>query len=157
MIPGKHNQPETPSEEIKGDRYRRDGSSGESIGPKSVFMSGFDKDECATVADILTGCGYPDHRIVLCTKSMLTMTLEDALCENPEEDPVPRNALPRTIIISGVPDYSIRNILESYRSTPLSSPIWATTTESNLRMSVRSVLRHLLEEHNRISSNGSTV
>jgi hypothetical protein len=121
-------------------------------GPNAVFLSGFDTVESTTVTDILARIGFPDHRIVLCTAAMLSMSLEDALRERSPDTPVSPDALPRIVIVSGVPDQRIKHLLNAYGATDLPSPIWATTTESNLIMTVRNVIRHLLDEHRRISA-----
>lgn len=156
MIREDAHQRDTTMEAIPESRSGGEEQGSIATGPKAVFLSGFDTTESTAVGDILARSGFPNHRIVLCTEAMLSMRLEDALRDSSSNTPVPGNALPRIIIVSGIHDGRIRHLLDAYRATGLASPIWATTTESNLQMSVRNVIRHLLDEYRRMSANGTT-
>ena|GEM_PF-1206727 len=149
-------QPDSTMETTPENERRRNGRGKAATGPEAVFLSGFDIVESTTVADVLARIGFPDHRIVLCTVAMLSMSLENALRERSSDTPVPADALPRIVIVSGVPDQRIKHLLNAYRATDLPSPIWATSTESNLKMTVRNVIRHLLYEHRHMSAGDST-
>jgi len=123
----------------------RDDSSGP--GPRAMLLCGLEQSLAPAIGQILRECGAGAHRLVFCTKAMLDERLGVALGGAPPDDaPLPADALPRVVVLSGMTGRQIHGIIDGWRAAGLPGPIWASSTPSNLDFPVRILVRELLAE-----------
>ena len=116
-------------------------------GPAALFLCGMDREQSVQPLKILTersGMGNPN--LIYCTESMLNVSLETALTAVFQDEPAAPDKLPSVCLFSGISIETIKSFLDDFRTTKLPRPIFATTTSHNLKMMVKELLLHLLEE-----------
>lgn len=111
-------------------------------GEKALFLSGFAETELDSLKSFFSD--FDIDKFVLCSKSMLEMKIKDVF--NVKENPIPKENLPRVMLISGIQFSKVHEILSSFKKSGLERPIFATTTEHNLEFTAKELLLHLLEE-----------
>lgn len=117
------------------------------FGPNAVLLCGFALDEFELISGAVEKTGAVDHAVIYCTESMVGHSLKSALeCSNYYFPPVPADRLPRVLIMSGMNDEQIRDLLNHF-PPELSRPIFATATPNNMKYTVRDLLMELLQEH----------
>lgn len=124
-----------------------DGSERSIPGPPAVLLCGFSVPEAEEVRVLLDEAQTGTERLVLCTEGMLRRPLQEVLEVSIHEEPVPPDRLPRVILLSGMTEQQIHSFLDAFRVSGLPRPIFATTTDSNLRRNLRDLLLDLLNEH----------
>jgi len=117
------------------------------LGPCAVLLCGFAAEEAVELAPWLDQAQAPGHRLVFCAEAMLGRTLGEALSREAAGPPLPREKLPRVIILSGMRPTQIRALVGNYGGTGLPRPIFASVTPANLGRRVRDLLVDLLREH----------
>lgn len=134
------------------DTFRELGDGSRSIpGPSAVLLCGFVVAEAMEVRALLDRAGIQTDRVILCSEGMLRKSLREALEAPGSEEPVPPDRLPRVMIFSGMKERQIGLFLDTFRSSGLPRPIFATATDWNLQRPVRDVLLDLLKEHRALS------
>jgi hypothetical protein len=128
--------------------FRELGDGNRSIpGPSAVLLCGFLVAEAQEVRALLGRAGIQTERVILCSEGLLRKPLREALETPGSEEPVPPDRLPRVMILSGMTESQIGLFLDTFRSSGLPRPIFATATEWNLERPVRQVLLDLVKEH----------
>jgi hypothetical protein len=125
-------------------------STADAVGPAAVLLSGFAEPEAERVLTLLAEVGAKDHRVLRCASEMLDRRLTEALSGAPG-DPLPAEALPRVVILSGLPDAGINAVVDRWADTGLPRPLFACATPSSLELTVKRLLSDLLREHRALS------
>ena len=116
-------------------------------GPEALFLCGMDSVSAKEPLLILAeNAGFGRPRLVFCTASMIGKPLSEALNASNGEQPLDPEKLPPVCLFSGLEPAPIKEFLENFHTTGLPRPIFATATGSNLNMTVRDLVLHLLEE-----------
>ncbi len=137
---------------MAGDTFRELGGGDRRIpGPSAVLLCGFSVAEAEQVRTALDKAQTGTERLILCTEGMLQKLLAEALEAPVEEEPVPPDRLPRVIVLSGMTERQIELFLGTFGASGLPRPIFATTTEWNLKRKVRDLLVDLLREQRALS------
>ncbi len=125
-------------------------------GPLALLLAGYSATEGEALRLWFEGLGFGPPRVLFCARASLAAPLEAVLQGPADPEPLPPELLPRTLLLSGLASPQIRVVVERYHETGLPRPIFAATTPSNLKFSVRDLLRHLLAEH-RAASGGDAA
>ena len=70
----------------------------------------------------------------------------EAATSLPDASPLPPDALPQVVVLSGMTGRQIHGLIDGWRAARLPAPIWASTTPSNLEFPVRVLVKELLAE-----------
>jgi len=116
------------------------------VGPPAVLLMGFEQHEVPRVASLMRSIGARKHRIVLCTATMGTMTVGEALGGADDGPPLPAGKGLRVALLSGLTDGQIGQVLDGYTDTGLARPIFAVATDHNLGFTVVQLLEDLMAE-----------
>ncbi len=115
-------------------------------GPKAFFACGYGSEQVNMLRTFLDELGYEEVPIRVCRKAHLDHPLAESLAEDVSGALLPEGALPYTLILSGLTPKDVESVLHRFKQVALPRPIFATTTERNLDFTVKTLLRHLLEE-----------
>ncbi|MBN2719346.1 MAG: DUF3783 domain-containing protein [Deltaproteobacteria bacterium] len=115
-------------------------------GPRLFLVSGYDADEIESLSGFLEGIGYPGVPVKYCTASGLDSLLETVLSEEALEEPAGKGKLPTVMVFSGMTSADVQTVMGRFKECGLPRPIFATTTPTNLKFTVKTLLQHLLEE-----------
>lgn len=123
-------------------------------GPRAVLLCGFGEEAACAAAGLLSSVGAPEHRVLRASKEMLSRPVAAALAEEDGAEPVPPEALPQLILLSGLTGRQIHGFIDGWGTTGLPTPIWASTTSHNLTRTLRELLQELLAERRAMSARG---
>lgn len=125
---------------------------GQGTGPPTVLLCGFTAQEEPAMAALLARVDAPHHRVLRCSQEMVAQTLGEALASPNPGPPVPAEALPRVVILSGLSGRQLHGVIDGFAEAGLPRPIWASVTPHNLGLRVRDLLRELLAEARALAS-----
>ncbi len=115
-------------------------------GPEAFFISGYDPPQIAELLIFLDALGLAEVPVKPCTEEHLGISLEEALTGESEAPPIGEGKLPHVMVISGLTFTAVQAIMAQFAKNGLPRPIFATSTPSNLRFTVKELLLHLLKE-----------
>lgn len=122
------------------------------FGPNAVLLCGFALDEFEQICSAIEQTGAADHALIYCTEAMVGYSLKSALeCSNYYHPLVPADRLPRVLIMSGMDDRQVKQLLQNF-PPGLQRPIFATATPHNMKLMVRNLLIELVREHKAMSA-----
>ena len=115
-------------------------------GPRAFLVSGYNAAELDALTGFLATLGYDGIPAIPCTLSLLDATLETALADETREEMPEDGALPRVMVFSGMTSADVQTVMRAFSQSGLQRPVFATTTPTNMKFTVKELLRHLLEE-----------
>ena len=124
-------------------------------GPTAVLVSGYGDAERSTIRRFLDEQGYAAAPLKPCTKAQLDVTLSEVLADETVGEPLGEGVLPYAMVLSGLTYPDVQHVLKQFKTTGLPRPIFATTTETNLSFTVKTLLMHLLEEQRAVREGGT--
>lgn len=129
-----------------------DSDSDQAFGPRAVLLCGYDRDEVVAIEALLAAADAGEHRIVCCTTTMGSWSIERALGGDDGGRLLPVGKLPRVMLLSGLRDQQVQRALDAYAATGLDRPIFAVATPANLGFTVIQLLEELMAEHQAMES-----
>lgn len=118
-------------------------------GPRGALVCGFSPETFTGLGDFLKRTTGGDLPLFPLDRESLDLSIGDILGGGFTDDPLPAEALPRVVLLSGVRYADVRSVVESWSTSDLPRPVFATTTARNLYFPARELLRHLMEERRR--------
>lgn len=115
-------------------------------GPEAFFASGYDPPQLQALRGFLDALGLDEVPLKPCTEAHLTDSLESALTGESLLPPIGQGKLPHVLVISGLTFGVVQSIMAQFSTNGLPRPIFAASTSSNLRFTVKELLLHLLQE-----------
>jgi hypothetical protein len=131
--------------------FKKINEKGELPGPRAVFISGYNEVSCQTVDTFLKNRGLTEIAVVPCREDVLDNTLGEILKDSSKAALFPPEKLPQVMLWSGITHQELDSILDGFKETELTRPIFATTTEHNLEFPLKTLLRHLLDDQKAMS------
>jgi len=123
-----------------------DSESDQAFGPEAVLLCGYERNEASLIDAVLKGLALAGHRVVCCTTTMGSWTIERALAGDDGGKLLPVGKIPRVMLLSGLRDEHVQAVLDAYASTGLERPIFAVATPANLGFTVIRLLEELMAE-----------
>ncbi|NQU41500.1 MAG: DUF3783 domain-containing protein [Lentisphaerae bacterium] len=127
--------------------FRAVGATDETMhGDPAVLLVGATPVEQQAIRGLMDAQGMASVRTITITPEVLDTTL-DALCRLPAGSGGGTQAkLPRVIVTSGLTEAQFHALLNTYRTSGLPRPIWATVTPTSGQWSIKALLIELLKE-----------
>ena len=127
--------------------FKKIGESAEPMyGPRAILICGFTPLEQETAMNLLDSIRVTDVPVIFAT----TEDTEKRLCELlTRVDQSGRNAdsdISRAVVMSGITEGELRQILSSYRRTGLPRPLWASLTPFSENWTLAALLDELEKE-----------
>lgn len=115
-------------------------------GPRKLLICGFTPEGQAFLDDVITATAIADLDLIYACSSDLEISLTDILSqpENAGRDQTSR--MPAAIVMAGITENELHQLMTNYRSTGLPNPLWATLTPISENWTLRQLLTELSAE-----------
>lgn len=123
---------------------------GQLHGPRAVFVCGYPQESLEILQRFLDEKELLDIKIIPCRMGHIEGTVEEALTGSDASEIVPQNQLPPVMLWAGITHKELDHMIRNYKDNGMPRPIFATTTEHNLQFSIKTLIRHLLEDQREI-------
>ena len=134
------------SDEDAADFQALDSSNDQTCGPRAALLCGFSQGEGRLIAALLEQVAAAGYRVVCCTTTMGSWTIERTLCGDDGGTLLPVGKVPRVMLLSGLRDGQVQAVLDAYDTTGLPRPIFAVATPANLGFTVIQLMQELIAE-----------
>jgi len=119
-------------------------------GPRAVFVSGYTQESHQVLLDFLNEKDIEALDLVPCREDDLDKTVGEVLQNQSEGSLISPEKLPPVMLWSGIGHQELDHIIRNFKDNGLPRPIFATTTPHNLDFSIKTLMRHLLEDQREI-------
>ncbi len=115
-------------------------------GTSAVVISGFSAEEQTALHAHLPQWGMQDIPLVTIAAATLSLTLAEATALPDKTNFGQTPELPRAVVMSGLKEYQLNNLMRGYRELGLTRPLWASVTAHSEAWTVKYLLVELLKE-----------
>jgi hypothetical protein len=136
--------------------FKKIGNSAEPMyGPRAVLVCGFTPLEQETVMNLLDNIELADVAVIIATTADTEARLGDLLARPDQEGLGSDSDAARAVIMSGITEGELHQIISSYRSTGLPRPLWATLTPFSENWTLAALLAELQKERKAMEKNNN--
>ncbi len=111
-------------------------------GPRALLVCGYPEEERAGFIKLADKVGLKDIRIVFAASHDLETGIGDILCHEDKAGIGDESSMPRAVVISGLTQNELHQLMAAYRKAGRTRQMWATLTP----FSEKWPLKHLLTE-----------
>jgi hypothetical protein len=115
-------------------------------GPRKLLVCGFTSEGQTALMDIFTATDIADLPIVYAASADLEESLSSLLSRSANTGSGEPSRMPAAIIMAGITEKELHQLMASYRAAGLPSPLWATLTPTSEHWSLRQLLTELSAE-----------
>lgn len=115
-------------------------------GPRKLLICGFTSAGLAALDDVLAAAAIADLPRVFAGSADLEETLAHLLARPDEAGSGQASPMPAAIIMAGITENELHQLISSYRSAGLPNPMWATLTPTSENWTLRQLLKELSAE-----------
>ncbi|MFH1138465.1 MAG: DUF3783 domain-containing protein [Pseudomonadota bacterium] len=115
-------------------------------GPRGLAVAGFSTEEQRLLLDLIEKTIAPPLPVIFVGPSQAGMTVLDVLGLPDRFGLLEQSSSPRTVLMSGLLETELRDLMSAFRSIGLPRPLWATLTPFSEKWTLRDLLTHLAEE-----------
>jgi hypothetical protein len=126
-------------------------------GPRTLLICGFTAEGLALLDEVITAAAIPDISIIYAGSPDLAETLKNLLSRPDGTGRGNASRMPAAIIMAGISESELHQLISSYRSTGLANPLWATLTPTSENWTLRQLLTELSAERNALAERKSTA
>jgi Domain of unknown function (DUF3783) len=115
-------------------------------GPRKLLICGLTPEGQTAFDDVITTAAIQELPLVYARSSDLEIPMADILAymENTGRDELSR--MPAAIIMSGITENELHQLISSYRKVGMPEPLWATLTPTSENWTLRQLLTELSAE-----------
>jgi hypothetical protein len=115
-------------------------------GPRKLLICGFTPEGQTAVDDVIAAAAIQELPLIYARSSDLEILMADILSqvENTGRDEASR--MPAAIIMSGITENELHQLISSYRHVGMPEPLWATLTPTSESWTLRQLLTELSAE-----------
>ncbi len=115
-------------------------------GPRKLLVCGFTKDGQMLLEKVLHSTAIQDMPVIYATTPDLELTLTDLLSRQGDLGGDEASRMPAAIIMAGISEKELHDLMSSYRQAGLPNPLWATLTPISEGWTLRELLQELSAE-----------
>ncbi|MBN2060320.1 MAG: DUF3783 domain-containing protein [Deltaproteobacteria bacterium] len=115
-------------------------------GPRALLVCGYPLKERAVLLDMSDKIGLAGTRIVFASSHNLGTSVGDILTHEDKAGLDDVSSMPRAVIMSGLAQNELHNLMAAYRKEGLSRQIWATLTPVSEKWPLEKLLNELEAE-----------
>lgn len=115
-------------------------------GPRKLLICGFTKEGQAFLDDVITAAAIAEMALVYACRSDLETSLKDILSQPEGSGRGQASRMPAAIVMAGITENELHQLMTSYRSAGLPNPLWATLTPTSETWTLRQLLSELSAE-----------
>ncbi|MBN1366095.1 MAG: DUF3783 domain-containing protein [Syntrophaceae bacterium] len=127
--------------------FKKIGESAEPMyGPRAILVCGFTPSEQKTMVKLLDAIQLKDVPVIFATDADTEICLCDLLTLPNQTGENTDCNIERAVILSGITERELQQILTDYKDTGLTRPLWATLTPFSENWSLSTLLEELKNE-----------
>ncbi len=115
-------------------------------GPRTILVTGYLADEQPQLLDMLAKLMLTDLPVKFISEAMADRTIGKLATASESFGKGTPSNLPRAVIMSGITENELHQIMSAYRAANLPSQLWATLTPTSETWSVSVLLEELAAE-----------
>jgi hypothetical protein len=115
-------------------------------GPRKLLVCGFTAEGQAFLDNVITASTIKDLPLIYATNPDLEILLSDILAQPGNSGRGEASRMPAAIIMAGITEGELHQLMSSYRSAGLPNPLWATLTPTSENWTLRQLLTELSAE-----------
>lgn len=127
--------------------FKKVGESAEPMyGPRAILVCGFNSKEQETVMKLFDAIQLADTPVVFATAADTEMRLCDLLIRPDQSGRDEGSGIARAVVMSGITERELHQILSSYKGAGLPRPLWASLTPVSENWALSALLEELKAE-----------
>jgi hypothetical protein len=127
--------------------FRKIGESAEPMyGPRAILVCGFTPSEQETVMKLLDSIQLTDVSVIFATPEDTEICLGELLTLPNQSGRNKECDIARTIVMSGITERELQQMLSNYKGAGLPRPLWATLTPFSENWALSTLLEELKKE-----------
>jgi len=115
-------------------------------GPRKLLICGFTAEGQTFLDDMIAASAIEDLAIVYARSSDLEIAIKDILSQPESSGRGKASRMPAAIVMAGITENELHQLMSSYRSAGLPNPLWATLTPTSETWTLRQLLTELSAE-----------
>ena len=115
-------------------------------GPRKLLICGFTPEGQSALDKVLTAAAIADLPVLYAGSTDLEETLKDLFHRGDQAGRGEASRMPAAIIMAGITENELHQLINSYRSAGLPAPMWATLTPTSEKWPLRQLLKELAAE-----------
>ena len=115
-------------------------------GPRRLLICGFTKDGQTLLDKVLRAVAIPSLPLIYATSADLDVALTDMLSKPEGSGRDEASRIPAAIIMAGISEKELHQLMSGYRHAGLPNPLWATLTPMSESWTLRRLLKELSAE-----------
>lgn len=115
-------------------------------GPRRLLICGFTSEGQSALDKVITTSAIAELPAVYAASADLEDSLSNLMSRPPESGRDAPSRMPAAIIMAGITENELHQLIASYRQAGLPSPLWATLTPTSENWSLRQLLTELSRE-----------
>ena len=124
-------------------------------GPRKLLVCGFTAEGQALFDNVITASTIKDLPLIYATNPDLEILLSDILAQPGTIGRGEASRMPAAIIVAGITEGELHQLMSSYRSAGLPNPLWATLTPTSENWTLRQLLKELTAEQEALAKQSS--
>jgi len=127
--------------------FKKVGESAEPMyGPRALLLCGFTSSEQKTVMKLLDTIKLSDVPVIFATTADTEICLKDLLTLPDQSGRNTDSDIARAVVMSGITEKELQQILSNYKGAGLPRPLWATLTPFSENWALSALLEELQKE-----------
>ena len=122
-------------------------------GPRALLVCGYLEEEQSVFLGLIEKTGLDGVRVIFATTRDLTKTVGDILSNENFEGSTATSDMSRAVVMSGLTQKELHNLMGTYRKTGFTPQIWAALTPVSEKWPLETLLDHLVEEKKAMEQN----
>jgi len=122
-------------------------------GPRKLLVCGFTSEGQAALEGVIVATGITDLPVIYAASIDLEASLADLLLRSADTGRGEPSRMPAAIIMAGISENELHQLIAGYRDAGLPRPLWATLTPTSERWTLRELLTELSSERRQLSDN----
>ena len=132
--------------EQKGEFNKIDKSDKKMYGPRGLIVCGYPEDERNKFLDFIVSINLSDVSIIFAVNEDVEKILGELFTHEHKSGITGPSDLPRAVIMSGLSQNELHDLMGSYRKAGFVSQIWASLTPTSETWTLKALLIELLAE-----------
>lgn len=132
--------------EQKGDFKRIDKSEKRMYGPRGLLVCGYAEEERSKFLDFISKINMDEIPVIFAVNEDIEKTLGALFNHDHKSDITGPSELPRAVIMSGLSQNELHELMGAYREAGFISQIWASLTPTSETWTLKALLIELLQE-----------
>ena len=132
--------------EQKAEFNRIDKSDNRMYGPRGLLVCGYAEEERSIFTDFIVQAGMNDVPVIFAVNEDVVKTLGELFTHEHRSGIKGPSELPRAVIMSGLSQNELHNLMGAYRESGFVSQIWASLTPTSETWTLKALLLELLSE-----------